>query len=83
MYTLVTPLPLLHNSRTNMDLAEPSQAANCDQIPIVDLSNLSSTNIEDRQQLAQTIYDACTQVGFFYIKVWPDIFVTSCYMFSS
>lgn len=63
-----------------MDQTEPSQAANCDQIPIIDLSYLSSPNIEERRQLAQTIYDACTQVGFFYIKVWPR-FVGIWYIF--
>ncbi|KAJ5677725.1 uncharacterized protein N7477_003358 [Penicillium maclennaniae] len=45
-----------------------SQAANCDHIPIIDLSSIDSPHIEDRRQLAQSIYDACTQVGFFYIK---------------
>jgi hypothetical protein len=49
--------------------AEPSQAANCDQIPIIDLSTIDSPNIEERRELARAIYDACTQVGFFYIKV--------------
>lgn len=49
--------------------ADSSQAANCDHIPIIDLSSIDSPHIEDRRQLAQTIYDACTQVGFFYIKV--------------
>ncbi|KAJ5713119.1 uncharacterized protein N7483_010300 [Penicillium malachiteum] len=48
--------------------AEASQAANCDQIPVIDLSYLNSSNPEERQQLARNIYDACTQVGFFYIK---------------
>ncbi|KAJ5939042.1 hypothetical protein N7466_002176 [Penicillium verhagenii] len=51
-----------------MDQPEPSQAANCDHIPIIDLSHLNSPRIQDRRELAQTIYDACTQVGFFYIK---------------
>lgn len=49
--------------------ADPSQAANCDQIPVIDLSSLDSPRIEERKDLAKTIYDACTQVGFFYIKV--------------
>jgi hypothetical protein len=48
---------------------EPSQAANCDQIPIIDLSTIDSPDIEERRELARAIYDACTQVGFFYIKV--------------
>ncbi|KAJ6119978.1 hypothetical protein N7523_004258 [Penicillium sp. IBT 18751x] len=48
--------------------ADTSQAANCDHIPIIDLSSIDSPHLEDRRQLAQSIYDACTQVGFFYIK---------------
>ncbi|KAJ5306193.1 hypothetical protein N7508_005208 [Penicillium antarcticum] len=46
---------------------ESSQLANCDHIPIIDLSTLDSPHLEERQQLAQSIYDVCTQVGFFYI----------------
>ena len=49
--------------------AEGSQLADCDHIPIIDLSNLNSPRFEDRQELAQSIRDVCTQVGFFYIKV--------------
>jgi hypothetical protein len=52
---------------------ESSQLADCDHIPIIDLSNLNSPRVEDRQKLAQSIRDVCTQVGFFYIKV-----ITSC-----
>ncbi|KAJ5690045.1 hypothetical protein N7462_004437 [Penicillium macrosclerotiorum] len=47
---------------------DTSQTANCDQIPIIDLSRLQSPKFEDRQALASTIHDACVQVGFFYIK---------------
>jgi isopenicillin N synthase-like dioxygenase len=50
---------------------ESSQLANCDHIPIIDLSTLDSPHLEERQQLAESIYDVCTQVGFFYIKVRP------------
>lgn len=49
--------------------ADFSQAANCDHIPIIDLSNLDNPQIEERRKLAREIYDACTQVGFFYIQV--------------
>lgn len=49
--------------------ADSSQAANSDQIPIIDLSSIDSPHFEERRQLARSIYDACTQVGFFYIKV--------------
>lgn len=51
------------------DSTESSQLADCSHIPIIDLSTLDSPNFDDRQKLAQSIYDACTQVGFFYIKV--------------
>ncbi|OQD81901.1 hypothetical protein PENANT_c024G03616 [Penicillium antarcticum] len=36
---------------------ESSQLANCDHIPIIDLSTLDSPHLEERQQLAQSIYD--------------------------
>lgn len=49
--------------------ADSSQAADGDHIPIIDLSTLDSPQIEVRQKLAREIYDACTQVGFFYIQV--------------
>lgn len=40
-----------------------------DNIPIIDLAPMSSPNIEERKELAKQIYDACSRVGFFYIKV--------------
>ena len=40
-----------------------------DHIPIIDLSALGSPVLKERQQLAKEIFTACTQVGFFYIKV--------------
>lgn len=48
---------------------ESSQLADGNHIPIIDLSTLDSPDFNERQKLAQSIYDACTQVGFFYIKV--------------
>lgn len=51
---------------------ETSQLADCDDIPIIDLSNMDNPSLHERQQLAQSIFDACTQVGFFYIKVSRD-----------
>lgn len=63
---------------------DSSQLANCDHIPVIDLSSIDSASLEERQKLAQTIFEACTQVGFFYIKVplshhKPHILVLSCY----
>lgn len=40
-----------------------------DSIPIVDLAAWRSSDPDDRQRLASRVYDVCTQVGFFYIKV--------------
>jgi hypothetical protein len=40
-----------------------------DNLPIIDVASLDSPHIEDRKQLAAQIFDACTRVGFFYIKV--------------
>ena len=40
-----------------------------DNIPIIDVSPLRSPLLEERRTLAKQVYDACTTVGFFYIKV--------------
>ncbi|KAH8434906.1 uncharacterized protein LDX57_012537 [Aspergillus melleus] len=45
------------------------QSADVAEIPVIDLSSLRSPILEDRQKLAGQVYDACTNVGFFYIKV--------------
>lgn len=41
---------------------------NFDNIPIIDLSNLRSPLLDERRELAKRVYDACTNVGFFYVK---------------
>jgi hypothetical protein len=51
--------------------SKTSQLAISDHIPIIDLSTLDSPDLEERQQLARSIYEVCTEVGFFYIKVQP------------
>lgn len=38
------------------------------QIPIIDLTNATSSSFEQRKAVAKEIYDACVNVGFFYIK---------------
>lgn len=50
-------------------MTENWQLADCNHLPIIDLSTLDSPNVNERQKLAQSLCDACTQVGFFYIKV--------------
>lgn len=40
-----------------------------DSIPIVDLAAWRSSDPKERQRLTQRVYEVCTQVGFFYIKV--------------
>ncbi|KAF2659123.1 Clavaminate synthase-like protein [Lophiostoma macrostomum CBS 122681] len=37
-------------------------------IPIIDLTDATSPSLEARKKVAQHIYDACVNVGFFYIK---------------
>ncbi|PLB53737.1 Clavaminate synthase-like protein [Aspergillus steynii IBT 23096] len=44
------------------------QPADFESVPIIDLSKLHSSSILERQELAREIDQACTQVGFFYIK---------------
>jgi hypothetical protein len=52
------PRPSLHLQRVDFE-----------SIPIIDLSKLHTSNSQERLELAQEIDQACTQVGFFYIKV--------------
>jgi hypothetical protein len=40
-----------------------------DTIPIIDLADMTSPDLEKRKAVAANIYDACARVGFFYIKV--------------
>ncbi|CAI7634860.1 unnamed protein product [Penicillium manginii] len=51
-----------------LNLVDEAKAASCDHIPIIDLSNIDSPDVEKRQELARAVCDACTGVGFFYIK---------------
>lgn len=37
-------------------------------LPIVDLGDLSSENLENRRRVAKEMVDACENTGFFYIK---------------
>ena len=37
-------------------------------IPIIDLTNATSPSLDARKQVAREVYDACVNVGFFYIK---------------
>lgn len=37
-------------------------------IPIIDLTDATSPSLDARKKVAQNIYDACVNVGFFYIK---------------
>ncbi|KZT69579.1 Clavaminate synthase-like protein [Daedalea quercina L-15889] len=39
-----------------------------EEIPIIDLKNIRSTDLRDRRALADEIREACINVGFFYVK---------------
>ncbi|WVW82460.1 hypothetical protein I302_104470 [Kwoniella bestiolae CBS 10118] len=39
-----------------------------DTIPLIDLTDAQSPNLEKRQALAESIRDACLSAGFFYVK---------------
>lgn len=56
---------ITEQSRTEVHL----QGATFDSIDVIDLSSLHSPSIDDRRALARKIDQACTQAGFFYIKV--------------
>ncbi|KIW17910.1 hypothetical protein PV08_05105 [Exophiala spinifera] len=47
---------------------EPEGLTSFKEVPIIDLSDIDSPDEDKQQALASKIYDACTQVGFFYIK---------------
>lgn len=54
---------------------------NFDNIPIIDLSNLRSPLLDERRELAKRVYDACTNVGFFYVKVWKTVELCIAYFY--
>lgn len=37
-------------------------------IPTIDLAEIDSPSLDTRKKIAKNIYDACSQVGFFYIE---------------
>ncbi|KAF9884281.1 hypothetical protein FE257_001911 [Aspergillus nanangensis] len=39
-----------------------------DSLPIVDVANLGSSSVQERQLVAADIFDVCKNVGFFYVK---------------
>ena len=43
-------------------------AGDFDSIPVIDVSELASSDIKARTKIAAEIRDACTRVGFFYIS---------------
>ncbi|KAK6515971.1 hypothetical protein TWF281_004561 [Arthrobotrys megalospora] len=50
-------------------------------IPVLDLSLAFSTDLSDRKKCAETLFDACTRVGFFYIKNHnvPESVIKNCF----
>lgn len=48
-------------------------------IPVIDLTDATSPSLDARKKVAQEVYDACVNVGFFYIKNHgvPDEAITS------
>ncbi|KAL2814099.1 Clavaminate synthase-like protein [Aspergillus cavernicola] len=58
----------MSSSIKQLELGGDSVEGDIQNIPIIDLFALNSRNSQDRQNLAEQVYKACTQVGFFYIK---------------
>ncbi|KAF3929381.1 hypothetical protein ABW19_dt0204333 [Dactylella cylindrospora] len=52
-----------------------------DSIPILDLSLAFSDDLTSRKKVAEQLFDACTRVGFFYVKNHgvPKQVVTNCF----
>ncbi|KAF3914348.1 hypothetical protein AA313_de0207519 [Arthrobotrys entomopaga] len=50
-------------------------------IPILDLSLAFSSDLADRKKCAEQLFDACTRVGFFYIKNHnvPEQVISDCF----
>ena len=49
-------------------LNTPPRDCTAEEIPIIDLTPLSSPNFEDRKELSKQIRAAAVNTGFFYIK---------------
>jgi isopenicillin N synthase-like dioxygenase len=49
-------------------IREPEGLTSFDELPIIDLSDIDSADETKLRAVASEIYDACTKVGFFYIK---------------
>ena len=47
---------------------EPDTSTTFQELPIIDLADLEHPDRSRREALAAKVYDACTQVGFFYVK---------------
>ncbi|KAF2772087.1 2og-Fe oxygenase family protein [Teratosphaeria nubilosa] len=47
--------------------ASPSRQGNFTSIPIIDLVNIDSPDLDDRKAIARELYEACSTAGFFYI----------------
>lgn len=47
---------------------EPDKSTTFQELPIIDLADMESPEASRRVALAAKVYDACTRVGFFYIK---------------
>lgn len=45
-----------------------AETGDFDTIPVIDVGGIRSQVLDDRQKVATEIRDACTRVGFFYIK---------------
>lgn len=54
--------------KINTNPSEKTPAGTFSSIPVIDLTDATSPSLEARKRLAQEIYDACVNVGFFYIK---------------
>lgn len=63
----LTPLQLSTSSGTRKIL-HGTKAKTFTSIPIIDLTNIDSPSLEVRKAFAQELYDACSNVGFFYTK---------------
>ncbi|KAH8887597.1 2OG-Fe(II) oxygenase [Thozetella sp. PMI_491] len=53
---------------TRTVLSTPLRDAKPSELPIIDVSNIFSSSLDERQVVAKQLREACTNTGFFYIK---------------
>ncbi|KIW96777.1 uncharacterized protein Z519_02168 [Cladophialophora bantiana CBS 173.52] len=68
-------MPAVFTGNGYREVVSPNaRAGDFSELPMIDLKYASSPNLQDRLKVAEQLCDACTRIGFFYIKntTMPD-----------